>query len=234
MPRRPKKKNTPELEAHITEILDFADKLYESVSDKEFIVIEPRQRYEFVMTKYPQFNKAYPVVAKYMVLTGRYDRKSFRKFIDYLGENRVDNLWRFCEIHAEYVRILYLEDCKRDKKHPDLKYAAKVKEAEFKNMYRVMKNIKRIEKEETATYNNDQDELLKFKREELLAFINAMAPPQAEKTYDDMNSSELSSVLYILQEREQKLMQILEQKNKLIHQLESQRRDWVPSHLLKY
>jgi len=237
MPRKTKKTgkaHSPELEAHIKEILDFADKLYESVTDKEFLVLDPKKRYEFVMSKYPQFNKSYPIVAKYMVLAGRYDRRSFRAFIDYLGENRVDNLWRFCEIHAEYVRILYLEDCRRDHKHADMGYAAKIKEAEFKNMYHVMKKIKKIEKEETAMYNQDQDELLKYKREELLNFINSMNPPPPEKTYDDMDASELSGVIYTLQDKEQKLLQMLEEKNELIHKLESRYEDWVPQHLRKF
>jgi len=223
-----------ELEAHILEILNFADKVFEGIVSPDFQAIDPRQRYDFFMTKYPQFNKAYPVVSKYMVLAGKYNRIAFRKFITYLGIHQSKSLEEYCSTHSEYVRILYLVECKIHKQHPNKDYALRIKEMEYKILHKVMREIKQIEREETATYNSEQEKLLDFKRNEVLNFLNFMTPPPKEKTLDEMDPNELSGLLYTLQEKEDKLLSILTEKNEVIYKLESKYDEWVPTHLRKY
>ena len=49
-----------------------------------------------------------------------------------------------------------------------------------------------------------------------------------------MDPNELSGLLYTLQEKEDKLLSILTEKNEVIYKLESKYDEWVPTHLRKY
>ena len=61
----------------------FAKRLYNDVIlNPEFISCDGPIRHQFLMDKYPNFSKAYPMVIKYMAIYGQYNEIAFKQFLD--------------------------------------------------------------------------------------------------------------------------------------------------------
>jgi len=215
-------------------VLDFCDELYNSVRTPEFTKEPPKERYEFIMGKYQQFCQAYPVISKYMVVHLKYNRKAMSCFLDKLQKNSGGGMEKFCELQADYAKYLYIEEEKAMGRHPDMTKANKIKKYEYDEMYKFIKDMKTLEKNETASFEKEQNELLDTKRQELLSFLDDVDPAEHETTsIDSLSMAELMGVYHRLRDYEIKLLEILDEKNNIIDRC-TKGKEWIPPNVLKH
>jgi hypothetical protein len=215
------------------ELLDLADSLYKACCHPEFIQHQAQDRYEFFFNKYKNFCQAYPVVAEHMVYWCKYNRNAFSQMLDNMAKKR-GGIEEYCDVQSDYVKFLYIEEKKKERKHYCMKTANKLKAKKYSEMLHVMKRIQDIEREEKYNFKHEEKEILEEKKQELLDFINVVAPPQKKSTeLDDLNMKELTAIYYKLLEYEQKLLAKLDEKNDIIDKLSCKDRSWV-SHVEQF
>ena len=81
-------------------------------SDLKFINMSIDDRINYYQRVYNKFALAFPVVLRYMVQLGSYNRKAFRRFVDRLTNNPYRSELEYCERQADYVKFLFMENNK--------------------------------------------------------------------------------------------------------------------------
>jgi hypothetical protein len=165
--------------ANKLEALDFADKIFAVVSSKQFRenVKDPNVRLQFLINKYPEFSRCYPVVLRWMA-SFRYKRHVFEQFLDKLERDPGKGMEGYIERQADYAMLLSLAYDKRKNK----KKAYKIREQEICKMNEIMKKIKKDEEDQTNLFEEEKQRNLEERRKELLQFIKSF--PTEKETID--------------------------------------------------
>ena len=176
-----------QVEVEIQTAKQIANKLYQVVSNKEFIkeVPDGATRHKVVMMQlkemdkqsgarmYESFGSAYPVVLKYMTQRLSYSEAAFEKFLRKQAQDPGKGMEGFIEHQANYVKYLYLESCKTAHKHPNMKEANKLRNDEFTLLNSVRKDLELSKKKAENEFEEESVHHLSEKRKELLAFVNS-------------------------------------------------------------
>jgi len=175
-----------QVETEIQTAKKIASRLFKVVSNKEFIkeVPDPRMRHQVVTMQlkkmdeqegtgmYNSFASVYPVVVKYMAQQVAYNSRAFEKFLRAQAKNPGKGMEGFIEHQANYVKLLYIESCKANKKRVNMKEANRRKNEEFERMNKVKKEMERSKKKAENEFEEESKHHMDEKREELLAFVN--------------------------------------------------------------
>lgn len=174
------------VELEIQTAKKIANKLFQVVSNKDFVkeVPDPTTRHQVVIaqlrkmdkeagtTMYDQFSNAYPMVLKYMTQYLSYNDKAFEKFMREQIKHPGEGMQGFIEHQANYVKLLYVETCKKTGKRPNLKEANKRKQMEYDIMNKVVKDLEAKKKEAENEFDEESKHHLEEKKRELLDFVN--------------------------------------------------------------
>ena len=173
------------------EAIDLAKNIYKIVTDPRFYEnFDADTRHKTVVQKYPNFANAYPVILRLMARDMRYNERAFKRFLDKLKTNPGKGMNGFIERQADYVKFLYIEECRSTGKHYDNRKANMIWNIEYNNMN---KNVKKIEAEEKAAKNEfaeEQQKHLDLKRKELLDFLNTVEPQDEPMENKSENKSD--------------------------------------------
>ncbi len=203
-----------QVEVEIQTAKQIANKLFQVVSNKEFIkeVPDGATRHKVVMMQlkemdkqsgarmYESFGSAYPVVLKYMTQRLSYNEVAFEKFLRKQAQDPGKGMEGFIEHQANYVKYLYLESCKTAHKHPNMKEANKLRNDEFQLLNSVRKDLELSKKKAENEFEEESVHHLSEKRKELLAFVNSELTDDVlqDLPTDDNDEPETSSVPEVL------------------------------------
>lgn len=227
--------------------LDLAKDIYKVCLHPEFQKYDPDVRHKVVVGKYPQFSQAYPIILRFIARDLKYNEKAFRKFLEKLRINPGKGMQGFIERQADYAKFLYIEDCKANGRHWSSKKANQFWNIEYEHMHKWVKKLEKDEDLAKNEFEKESQENLEKLRDELYDFVisqetqevnfsdsdsedeqykNAALGLPPKSIYDvDINSlgfgSELLSFYRQLQDYEISLLEELEEKNQIIHDLES-------------
>lgn len=169
-------------EQNIQNALEMAGKLFKVISDPEFVKeTDAEARHKIVAEKYPHFTRAYPRIAAIMTRDLRYNETAFRKYLYKLKKDPGRGMDGFIACQADYVKFLYIEECRMNGKHWSIVRANEIWRAEYTQMNKFVKRIQEEEKKAKNEFAEEQQKNLEIKRRELLEFINFEEPPVPEK-----------------------------------------------------
>lgn len=165
-----------EVEKNIDDALTLAKLMFAGIINKDFIKeYDADARHKFLIDKYPNFANGYPVILRLMARDLKYNENAFRKFLYKLRDDPGKGMEGFIERQADYAKLLYIEDSKKNRRHWDFKTAGEIWNVEYSQM---KKTLKKIEADEKAARNEFEDEkkinLVKRKKE-LLSFIDKLS-----------------------------------------------------------
>jgi len=189
-----------QVEVEIQTAKSIASKLYQIVTNKEFVkeVPDPLVRHQVITMQlkkmdaqsnsqmYESFASAYPVVLKYIAQQLSYNEVAFEKFLRKQAADPGKGMEGFIEHQANYVKLLYVESCKAAHKRPNLKEANRRKQYEFEILNKVKKEMEVNKKKAENEFDEESKHHLDEKRKELLDFVNS------ELSSTDMALADLS------------------------------------------
>lgn len=233
--------------------IDLAEKLYALLTSEENESVwkdtTPESRHKFFIEKYKDFAEAFPVVLRLMARDIKYSTRAFNQYFDNRLKKRESRkgMEGFMEDQADYAMFLYLDECRVHRKHPDMKKAAKIRQAEIHVMRKWHKKLRKDEKESKNEYEEEEKEHLAQRRAELLDFINEQEQKGTSFTLDekddikepietspeesvsltdikseDLTAEELPIIYRMLQEYYLELINNLSKANETIHYLEEE------------
>ncbi len=234
--------------------IDLAEKLYALLTSEENQSVwkdtTPDSRHKFFIEKYKEFAEAFPVVLRLLARDIKYSTRAFNQYFDNRLKKREarKGMEGFMEDQADYAMFLYLDECRVHRKHPDMKKAAAIRQAEIHVMRKWHKKLRKDEKESKNEYEEEEKKHLAQRRAELLEFINEQEQkgtsfildedengdvkepietkePEEQVSLTDIKSEDLTAeelpIIYrMLQEYYLELIDNLNKANETIHQLE--------------
>jgi len=176
-----------QVEVEIQTAKSIANKLYQIVTNKEFVkeVPDPIVRHQVITMQlkkmdaqsnsqmYESFASAYPVVLKYIAQQLSYNDIAFEKFLRKQAADPGKGMEGFIEHQANYVKLLYVESCKAAHKRPNLKEANRRKQYEYEILNKVKKEMEVNKKKAENEFDEESKHHLDEKRKELLDFVNS-------------------------------------------------------------
>jgi len=163
-----------ESEKNIEEALTLAKNIFAVIKNPEFVKnYDADTRHQVVIKKYPNFASAYPIILKYLARDLKYNEKAFRRFLNKIKVDPGKGMEGFIERQADYAKFLYIEDCKAIRQHWSMKIASSIWSTEYNHMYKMLKKMKKDEKEAKNEFEEEEKKNLEVKKQELLDFINS-------------------------------------------------------------
>lgn len=167
----------------IEDTLDEADNIVEELkieckTDKNFAHKSDNDKIEWIQIKHKHFQQTYPIVCRYMLCEGRYDRKAFKKYLSRVyrktqtssnEKGDKEDIW--CINQAYYVKYLYEESWKKKGKKVEEQYSKFIFEDSYKKMKKEFKDFRnKYEKAEKKI--NEEKKVIKHELvEEMLEII---------------------------------------------------------------
>lgn len=161
-----------EIEVNKLEALKMAAQLFEIVSNPEIInSTTPEERHKALIEKAKSFSDAFPIVVSKMAREVIYNENAFRKYLDKLHTNPGKGMEGFIERQADYVKFLYIEECKANKRHWNSKTANLIWQTEHSHMSKWMKKVKKQEEEARNEFEEEEKRHLEERRNELFEWL---------------------------------------------------------------
>jgi len=183
--------------------LELAGKLHKLVTDPENASMwektKPDERHRFLCQKYDSFARAFPLVIRFIARDGRYNENAFRRMLVNQRTKRENRkgMEGYIEDQADYAMFLYLEECRKDRRRPNMKLAAEIRSVEVSAMRKHMKKIQQKEKDSKSEYEEESKKHMQERKDELLDFLRTQANSGAKPDFSDdeeMEPIELQSV----------------------------------------
>lgn len=171
-------------EQNIRDAITMAGMLFKAILDPEFAKVEPETRQQIIAKKYPNFNQAYPLITTIMARDLKYNENAFRKYLYKLRDDPGKGMEGFIACQANYVKFLYIEECKSTGRHWSVVRANQIWQVEYSRMNSQIKKIQEEEKKAKNEFAEEQQKNLEIKRQEFLDFINTEDPPVESKPID--------------------------------------------------
>lgn len=189
-----------DIEKNRNESIELAKELYKVLTHPELVKrTTGEERHNLAVKKCNNFARAYPLVVAKMSRDGLYNEKAFERFLDKMYANPGKGMEGIITNQAEYAKLLYIEECKKRKKHWSIKIANEIFQSEYKAMRSWVKNTEKQEKEAKNEFAEEAEEHLIQKRMEFKNWLENMSKTRSEEVdqfrinLENLNFSEMYS-----------------------------------------
>lgn len=151
-------------ELPLDQLLELADKIWSDVKHNPGFNKEEKlsELTDYYFNKYKDFSYSFPIVIRWMIQLGKYNKKAFKKYLFKYKETKITCRKDFAILQAEYLVFLYKEE-----NHYDQKYINNYREFIVKQLVEEEELHKKVEEE----FNDELKKIDREKRERLFQYL---------------------------------------------------------------
>lgn len=185
--------------------MELAGKLHKLIIDPENASMwektKPDERHRFLCQKYDSFARAFPLVIRFIARDGRYNENAFRKMLtnQRLKRESRKGMEGYIEDQADYAMFLYLEECRKERRRPNMKLAGEIRKVEITAMRKHMKKIQQKEKDSKSEFEEESKKHVQECKDELFDFIQTQSKagnnPEFSDDEDELEPLDMTNVM---------------------------------------
>lgn len=185
-------KKEREVEQNKRDAIQMANNLFKIISSSEVVRnTTPEQRHKICIEKSKNFSDAFPLVMAKMARENRYSEIAFRKFLDKLHQDPGQGMEGVMERQSDYVKFLYIEECKKSGRHWSMKTANNIWQQEYNHMKKWVKKTKNQEKKIKSEFEDEQVKHVDERKQELFDWLQEAREQQKEEDPEAFSANQI-------------------------------------------